>query len=98
MSARNSEEQQYSAEWRQGVNDELAESARLHREASVNFERLNVQYENHDKRLGKLEHAPASRRSTIDTYGGCLAQLIMAFIAFVSMAISITALILTLTR
>lgn len=99
MSARNtSEEQQYSAEWRQGVNDELAESARLHREASINFERLRGQLDTHDRRLDKLENAPATRRTDIGTYGGCLAQLATAFFTVVGIVISVTALIITLTH
>lgn len=97
-SSESSTEQRYSTEWRQGVNSELAESARLHREASVNFARLNIQYEEHDKRIGKLENAPATRRTDIGTYGGCLAQLATAFFTVVGIVISITAMIITLTH
>ncbi len=88
----------YFAEWRQGVNDELTESARLHKEASVNFEHLNTLYAEHDKRLNKLEDSPQRQQSAVGTYGGCVGQIVGAVFTLIGLVISITALILTLTH
>lgn len=88
----------YFAEWRGTVNRELEESARLHQQAALTFERLKGQLDDHDRRIKSLEASPASLRDTFGTYGGCISQIIGAAFISLNSLIALAALVVSLTH
>jgi hypothetical protein len=79
----------YFAEWRQQVNRELEESARLHQAAAVTFERLKGLLDDHDRRIKALESEPGDLRTTFGTYGGCLGQFFTAALSTLALLIAL---------
>jgi hypothetical protein len=68
-------------EWRRDVNAAIKDAAQLHQQASVTFERIKGQLDEHDRRISHLEQNPASLRTNLASYGGCLGQLVIGVTA-----------------
>lgn len=88
----------YFNEWRHGVDQDRGDTARLLKEASVTFERIRGQLDEHDRRIKSLEHSPDTLRANWGTWGGCLGQIAFACLSSIGTIIAITSIILTLTR
>lgn len=86
----------FFAEWRQSVNDQLAESARVLRDVTSAATKLTTQVSELERRISTLEHSPAEARSFLGTYGGCIGQVVYAGISGFGVLISITAIVLSI--
>lgn len=85
-----------ATEWRQNVNEQLGENARLLREAAATFAEVKTQLIDHNRRINNLENVPATTRGFVGTYGGCIGQVVYAALTSFALLISITSVILSI--
>lgn len=83
------ENARYFDEWRRSVTRDLAESARLHSQAAVTFERVNSRLDEHDRRIAALERAPAAEAQQQQTRAGLNLQAVYLGVAICALIVAI---------
>jgi hypothetical protein len=92
------EASRFAAEWRQDVMQQLREQGQFNQQMSKTLGDLATIVTTLKSSVDDMKKEPAAISSMFSSYGGCLGQLVFAGFAFLSFAVSVTAIVITLLR
>lgn len=90
------QQQDYFAEWREGVNTSIGELTKAAQASAVAQQAATSTMQALDARLQRVENQPANARNWLSMSGGCIGQAIYLLIASIDMVIALGALIAAL--
>lgn len=85
-----------SREWRGDVQSSISKLVDITTRTANSVNGLEQITKAHSERIAKLEASPANMRGFVTGYGGCLAYIVSAMIAGVTVLVSLSALAVAL--